>query len=59
MNTSNKPAATQHSTKNHLKNLLQPILYRKNIDTERTLIKEIAAELQADILDCAGACWYI
>lgn len=55
MNTSNKPPASQQSKKNQLKNLLQPILHRKNIDTERTLIKEIAAELQTDILDCAAA----
>ncbi|MDD5578360.1 MAG: DbpA RNA binding domain-containing protein [Methylobacter sp.] len=55
MNTSNKAAASQQSKKNQLKNLLQPILQVKNIDTERALIKEIAAELQTDMLDCAAA----
>jgi hypothetical protein len=55
MNTSNNPAVSQQSIKNQLKNLLQPILQRQSIDTERTLIKELAAELQTDILDCAAA----
>ncbi|MGZ8185647.1 MAG: DbpA RNA binding domain-containing protein [Methylobacter sp.] len=55
MNTSNNPAVSQQSIKIQLKNLLQPILQRQSIDTERTLVKELAAELQTDILDCAAA----
>ncbi|CAA9892928.1 DbpA RNA-binding domain-containing protein [Candidatus Methylobacter favarea] len=55
MNISNKPAASRQGAKTQLKTLLQPILQGKTIESERTLIKEVAAELHTDILDCAAA----
>lgn len=56
MNTIERPEPNQAQ---RLKSRLQSVLARERLDAQRTLIASIAAELDADILECAAALVYL
>jgi len=59
MNDRNSVTAEPVSQAEPLKNRLRQILGSENLESYRTLIRAIAVELNADILDCAAALAYI
>lgn len=59
MNDRNSVAAEPVSQTEPLKKRLQQVLNSRNLEAHRNLIRAIAAELEADILDCAAALLYL
>jgi hypothetical protein len=59
MNDRNSITAEPVSQTEPLKNRLQQILNSENLEPYRALLSVIAAELDADILDCAAALVYL
>jgi hypothetical protein len=59
MNDRNSITAEPISQTEPLKNRLQQILNSENLEPYRALLSVIAAELDADILDCAAALVYL
>jgi hypothetical protein len=59
MNIINKTPKSQLIIEEQLKAKLKHILQRENLDSRRILIKTLAIELGADILDCASALLYL
>jgi hypothetical protein len=59
MNDRNSITAEPVSQTEPLKNRLQQILNSENLEPYRALISAMAAELDADILDCAAALVYL
>lgn len=59
MNDRNSVAAEPAGQTEPLKKRLQQVLNSENLEPHRNLIRAIAAELGADILDCAAALLYL
>lgn len=59
MNDRNSVAAEPAGQAEPLKKRLQQVLNSENLEPHRNLIRAIAAELGADILDCAAALLYL
>jgi len=59
MNDSNNITAPRSNRAEPLKNRLQQVLQNENLDNQRAQINELAAELGADVLECAAALLYL
>jgi len=59
MNDSNDTTAPRINQAEPLKNRLRQVLQNENLDAQRAMVNELAAELGADVLACAAALLYL
>jgi DbpA RNA binding domain len=52
---SDRQLSPQNSLKNRLKDQVKKVAFGQNLDSQRRLVKSIAAELKISVLDCAAA----